>query len=160
MMKKILFILILPLLLFGQRVEKMDAYNLFSSTETVTHTTDGIPYFTMTDTDTATSKLIVMNGGKSGDVRVSVVIDTISGTLSAAVYMGIKVGEFGSESLNYNWVSLGTISASDNNTTKTYLMSDYSEWDSPVEGYKIRIITSGNQSDKVYVNVLQYYPHK
>lgn len=160
-MKYLVLIMFLTGVVFGQQAKIMNTQLLFSSTETIANDANGAPYFTMTNADTATSKFLVMGNGANGDVRVSVMFDTTSGTLAGTTYVGIKIGDFGTDALDYKWLELGAFSASDNGVPLTYLLwEDVTGWKAPVEGYKIRIITTGTQSTKAYVSRIQYFPRE
>lgn len=159
-MKTILLTLVLAVFAFSQSARIMNTQLLFSDTETITNDSNGAPYFTMTNADTATSKALAIANGANGDVRVSVMADNQSGTLACTVNVKIKIGDFGVDSLNYKTLELGTLSASDDGTPVTYLLQDVTGWDAPVENYKIELITSGTQSTRIYVSRIQFFPRK
>ena len=152
--------ILMVLLFFGfavsQEVLLYNTNHLFKNSETILTDANGKYYFEMVDVDTATSAEITIRGGRNGDVRVSIWAHNVSGTLNLELQVGMKVADFGADSLDYSWISVTTIGSIDDQVTKTFLMTDFPEWVAPIIAYKVRVITSGIQQTQVKVNVLQY----
>lgn len=155
---KRLLILLLVLVGFGfsQEILLYNTNHLFKSSETILTDSNGKYYFEMTDVDTATSAEVTIRGGRNGDVRISIWAHATSGTLDLDLLVGIKVADFGADSLNYEWISVDRLDSAEDGATNTYLMINFPEWTAPMIGYKICLITAGTQTTQVKVNVLQF----
>ena len=160
-MKLKLVLLIVFILGFFVNVESQNVLvyntkNLFKQSETILNDTNDIPYFVMTNADTAISGQIELQGGRNGDVRISITSNATVGTLVMDAYVGIKVADFGVDSLNYKWILLGNLTDTNNGYTETYLLTDYQDWVAPIIAYKIKLITTSTETVDVKVNVLQW----
>lgn len=151
-------ILILSFSAFGQKIYHQKAQNLFLLADSCLADGNGIYYVKLTNADTVTSVEIQMHENRNGNMRVTSYVDSISGASPVKVYidLGIKVGVFGSDAINYIWTNIDSlVSEGDRNTIE---ISDLGYVDDPILAYKLRIRGVLTSVNRVYVQVLNWKP--
>ncbi|MCK5018355.1 MAG: hypothetical protein KAS32_14955 [Candidatus Peribacteraceae bacterium] len=160
MRKVFILLMFMCLSLSAQKAIERDAASLFVTADSLTIDANGISYLQMTNADTFTSRLEVLSDGRSGSTRITVLIDTTSGTTKRFLECGLKVGSFGTDAKDYIYNMVDSLVAADAGVAQTYELPDYSWWDSPVAGYVWRLRGVGTQNNQVYVTQTCYYPNK
>jgi hypothetical protein len=148
--------LLLPIVAQAQAVYQFGTFDLF-----------GVTTVTLVDTMADTSAVRSFNGSRSGDLRISAMFDTTSGTTGTVyISVGIRISqEFGAsattvDAYNFKFTTIDSFVVADDHTTKTWeIIPDFDFADAPITGYVIRTWqTSGVQTNRLKFTVLEYKP--
>jgi len=156
-----LFLLIaIPLL--GQNVNKSyDTQLLFGSpnyagvTETVTYSSTEGRQITVTDADTL--ETIEFTECGIGNERISVMLDTTSGTTKVYVDLALKVGNFGTSARSYEYTTIDSLDHTNDGVAKQIFIngSDTAVYTSPANSWHLRFRQTGTQVNRLGVNVVR-----
>ncbi len=160
-MRYLIFILVLAFAFsaFGQKEYHKKAENLFLASDSCVVDGNGIYYVKIENSETVTSQLQLMKEGRSGNIRVSTWIDTISGdgTPNIIIQIGQKVTESGGvDSLEYIYTAIDTLTG--NRALSTKEITDFGINADPFLGYVIRILHTETAVIRVYTQVIEYKP--
>ncbi len=155
-----IFILVFSFSAFGQKAYHKKTENLFStiSASALDSNGDSLYYVTLTNADADTSQEIQFKEGRSGDMRISVLSDSVSGTTATIVDIGLKVGVFSADGrYDYIWGN-SIITQSADWELDTVEIVDLGILDSPILAYKIAVRQTGTAVTRVHVQVIEYKP--
>ena len=160
-MKRYLFlilVLVLGFSAFAQKEFHKKAQNLFLASDSCIVDSNGIYYVRIDSAETVTSQEQQMKEGRSGNLRVSTFIDSISsdGTPNIIIQFGQKVGIFGADSLNWIYTAIDTLTSP--RVTSTKEITDFGINDDGFLAYKVRIVGTENSVIRVYPQVIEYKP--
>lgn len=148
---KFLMLFVLAGSLMAQESLEKNVTLLFPDS-TATRDSNGMYYITLNDADTVTSGIDVVSDGRRGNIRLSALVDTTSGSTKVYIDLGVRVFSEGTTSTrNVKWFVLDSLEASDDGVPITKQLSeDFSHISDPGIGYYYRLRQTGTQVNRIY----------
>lgn len=153
----LIYLLMFPVLLFGQFSKSLKIYQLFNTADITSNSC-----LVLTDADTVVSKNLDWTSNSSGNLRVSVGFDTVSGSGNETFLdIGYRILETGITTFDWKYAVIDSFGIADDHTSKTYSLGDvttYPFFRDPVIAITLRFRQTGTQVNRIYPGIIKYIP--